>query len=246
MKQIRPICIFFLFSLFLSSNLCGQVGTYETDYHNWFDSITRIENSEPHQGVVYVERHRTKGKKTKFFPKPDFVLGSIVFDGQPYFDLNLKYDVYDDELLMRVDRRLGGSVLQLYKTKVDRFTIGGHDFTKIDDSKIASGFYEVSLEKSFFCLLKKHRKNPIEQLGKKLIFYDFEDGKKECFLYYQQNYHPIKKVSDLTNLFPEYTEQLKSFNKNQNSNSDFDLLLEGLLGHLDTLLNKGTTKTKEN
>lgn len=235
-----------MFFLFLLNIVNGQGETSETDYHNWFDSITRIENSEPHQGVVYVERHRTKGKKTKFFPKPDFVLGSLIFDGQPYFDLSLKYDVYDDELLMRVDRRLGGRVLQLYKTKVDGFTIGGHDFIKIDDSKIKSGFYEVSLEKSFFSFFKKHRKNPIEQLGKKLIFYDFEDGKKECFLFYQKKYHSIKKVSDLTDLFPEYEEQLKSFNKNQNSNSDFDVQLEGLLVHLDTLLNEGTTKTGKN
>lgn len=218
---------------------------YESDYHNWFDSITGIENSEPHQGVIYVDRHRTKGKKTKFFPKPDFVLGSIVFDGQPYFDLNLKYDVYDDELLMRVDRLLGGSILQLYKTKIDRFSIGGHDFIKIDGSKLKSGFYEISVEKPFFSLLKKHRKNPIEQLGKKLIFYDFEDGNKECFLYYRQNYHPIKKVSDLVGLFPEYEEQLKSFNKNQNSNADFDVQLEGLLGHLETLLSKEITKPAE-
>jgi len=218
---------------------------FEADYHNWFDSVTGIENSEPHQGVIYVERHRTKGKKTKFFPEPDFVIGSIVFNGQPYFDLDLKYDVYDDELLMRIDRRLGGSVLQIYKSKVDCFSIGGHDFTKIDNSKMKSGFYEISLEKPYFSLLKKHQKNPIEQLGKKLIFYDFEDGKKECFLYYRQNYHPIKKVSDLIGLFPEYSEQLKSFNKNQNSKADFDVQLEGLLEHLETLLNKEITKPAE-
>lgn len=246
MIQIRPIYLIFLYLLFISNTVCGQVRTSETDYYNWFDNITGIENSELHQGVVYVERHRTKGKKTKFFPEPDFVSGSIVFDGQPYFDLNLKYDVYDDELLMRVDRRVGGSVLQLYKAKIDRFTISGHDFIKIEDSKIKSGFYEIALERPLFSLLKKHRKNIIEQLGKKLIFYDFEDGKKDCFLYYQQNYHSIKKVSDLTELFPEQAEQLKSYDKNQNSNVDFDELLEDLLVHLDTLLNKAITKTEEN
>ncbi len=246
MIQIRPIYIIFLFFLFLSNIINGQVKTHEVDFYNWFDGITGIENSELHYGIVYVEKHRTKGKKTKFFPEPDFVLGSVVFDGQPYTDLNLKYDVYDDEVLMQVDRRLGGSILQLYKAKVNRFNIGGHDFIKINDSKIKSGFYEVSLEKPLFSLLKKHRKKLTELLGKKLIFYEFEDGKKECFLYYQQNYHLIKKVSDLTELFPVHTAQLKSFDKNQNSNSDFDLLLEGLLVHLDTLLHKETDKTDEN
>lgn len=235
-----------MFFLFLSAVVSGQLKTSEADYYNWFDRITGIENSVLHYGIVYVEKHRTKGKKTKFFPERDFVLGSVVFEGQPYSGLKLKYDVYDDELLMQVDRQFGGSILQLYKASINRFTIGGHDFIKIDDSKLKSGFYEISLEMPLFSFLKKHRKNLKEVLGKKLVFYEFEDGKKECFLYYQQNYHPIKKVSDLTELFPEHTVQLNSFNKNQNSNSDFDLLIEELLVHINTLLQKGTHKTDEN
>jgi len=244
--QIRFLFIIFLFFLFLSNNSNGQDKTYEADYHNWFDSITGIENSELHQAMVYVERHRTKGKKTKFFPEADFALGSLVFDDQPYFDLDLKYDVFDDELLMKANRQVGGRILQLYKTKVDGFSIDGHDFKQINDAQMESGFYEIALEKPLFSLYKKHKKNPIEQLGKKLIFYEFEDGKKECFLYYRQDYHAIKKVSDLTNLFPDYTAPLKSFHKNQNSKADFDVLLEGLLVHLDTLLDERMTKTIEN
>ncbi|MGI9550722.1 MAG: hypothetical protein ACR2MT_05940 [Aurantibacter sp.] len=246
MKQIRPIFIFSLLFLFSSTSISGQVKTYEADYYNWFDGIIGVENSELHHGIVYVEKHRTKGKKTKFFPEPDFVSGSIFFDGQPYFDLNLKYDVYDDELLMQVNKRLGGSILQLYKAKVDSFAIGGHNFVKINNAKIKSGFYEVSLERPLFSLMKKHRKNLTERLGKKLVFYEFEDGKRECFLYYQQNYHSIKKVSDLTELFPEHASKLKSYYENQSSNSNFDILLEGLLVYLDTLLPNEANKTHKN
>lgn len=245
MNRLQLVLTIFCISLFCGS-INAQNDNDSKEYYLFFDEITGIENSVLHNGIIYEEQHRIKSKKTKFFPKPDFVLGSVVFNDQPYFDLLLKYNVYDDELLFLVDRQLGGKTIQLYKSWIDSFKIGTHLFRKIEDSVLENGFYEISLENSFFYLLKKHRKNLVEQLGKKLVYHEFEDDQKDCFLYYQQKYHAIKRISDLTQLFPEYEEQLISFNKNQKSNADFDSQLEVLLVHLDMLLDSRISKTSEN
>lgn len=245
MKQTQILSTFLCVLLFcLISN--GQEKGNKEDFYNFFDGIVGVENSDLHYGKVYQEKYRIKSKKTKFFPEADFVFGSLVFNGQPYFDISLKYNVYDDELLMQVDKRFGGDILQLHKKQVSNFKIGKHFFVKIDNTEITGGFYEVVLEKQFFLLLKKHRKSLKELLGEKLIFYEFENEDEYFFLQYQNTYHSIKKASTLISIFPKYEVELKSFDQNQDSSQPFDSRLKNLLEYLDTLWSGENTKKKGN
>lgn len=216
------------------------------EHYIFFDGIVGIENSDLHYGKVYQEKHRIKSKKTKFFPEPNFLSGSLVFNGQSYYDISLKYNVYDDELLMQVDKRFGGDILQLHKKQVSNFKIGNHFFVKIDKTEITAGYYEVVLESSFFSLFKKHRKSLKELLGEKLIFYEFENEEKDFFLQYQNTYHSIGKISALISIFPKYEAELKSFEQNQDSSLPFDSKLESLLEYLDTLWSGENAKKKGN
>lgn len=226
--------------------ISAQNSKDQKEHYLFFDGIAGIENSDLHYGRVYQEKYRIKSKKTKFFPEPDFVFGSLVFNGQPYFDISLKYNVYDDELLMQVDKRFGGDILQLHKKQVSNFKIGNHFFVKIDTTEMTAGFYEVVLENPVFLLLKKHRKSIKELLGKKLIFYEFENEDEDFFLQYQNTYHSIEKISTLFSVFPKYEAELKSFDQNQDSSLPFDSRLESLLEYLDTLWSSENAKKKGN
>ncbi|MEM9142874.1 MAG: hypothetical protein AAGA86_07795 [Bacteroidota bacterium] len=212
-----------------------------SSYYNLFDSIIGIENLEIHYGEVYVEKHRTKSKKTKFFPSPNFMLGSVVFNGLPYYSVNLKYNVYEDELLMKIANRLGGEILQVYKDKVNSFAMGNHSFVKIEPRKtsnktIESGFYEILLELTVSDLYKKHRKRLTDTLGENLIFYEFEDLSPEFVVYSRSDYHKVQRIMDLKGIFPEYTEQLGNFVKTLPPDSSFEDHLKTTLIFINTLI----------
>lgn len=214
-----------------------------SSHYNWFDSLMGIENSEMHYGAVYVEKHRSKSKKSKFFPSPYFSPGHVVIDNLPYYSFNLKYNVYEDELLMQVANKFGGKVLQLPKGKISSFTIVNHTFIKIDipetnNEPIDSGFYEVILEKPSFTILKKYRKLLTEQLGANLIFYEFEALDPEFVVHYNKAYHRLKKMDNVKTLFPQNIVQLNSFIKNQPSGLSFENNLKSTFLFIDSLLNK--------
>lgn len=229
---------------FTTSNAQNNEGQIE--FYSFFDKATGIENSDLHYGEIYQEKHRVKSKKTKFFPEPDFVLGSVVFNLLPYFDIPLKYNIYDDALLMQTDKQFGGSILQLYKKQVNSFKIGDHFFIKIYSTEITNGFYEVALESPIFSLLKKHRKSLRQLLGEKLVFYEFEDEVKDYFLWYQKTYHSIKKISDLISIFSKYETELRSFDEKQDSSLALEDRLESLAEYLDTLLSSEHDKMQGN
>ncbi|WP_422083738.1 hypothetical protein [Ulvibacterium sp.] len=234
--------VIYLLAVLILFPIAGKAQAKEdlSPYYNWFDTTIGIENQEIHYGAVYVEKHRAKSKKSKFFPSPNFTSGEVVIDNLPYYSLNLKYNVYEDELLMKVANKLGGGILQLYKDKIDSFSIGEHKFTKIDslkagNKKIDAGFYEILLEKPAFTLLKKHRKLLIEKLGENLVFYEFKELSPEFVIHYTNGYHLLKKMGHVKALFPEHTLQLNSFLETQ-LNVRFENQLISVFTYMDTLL----------
>jgi hypothetical protein len=239
---LQVICLLTILIL-LPLTCTAQAKEDLSSHYNWFDTIIGIENLEMHYGAVYVEKHRAKSKKSKFFPSPYFTLGDVVIDNLPYYSLNLKYNVYEDELLMQVANKFGGKVLQLYKGKISSFTIADHRFIKIgnpetNDKQINSGFYEVFLEKPSFTLLKKYRRLLTEQLGANLVFYEFEELDPEFVIHYKDAYYRLKKMEDIKVLFPENTVQLNNFIKSQPSNLSFEDQLKSTFLFIDTLLNE--------
>ncbi|WP_299535312.1 hypothetical protein [Ulvibacterium sp.] len=241
------LCLLVISVLF-TSTCKAQTKENLGPYYNWFDTAIGIENQEIHYGAVYSEKHRAKSKKSKFFPSPYFTKGDVVIDNLPYYSLELKYNVYEDELLMQVANNLGGKILQLHKDKISSFTIAGHWFTKIDGveaqkTHISSGFYEVILEKPSFTLLKKHRRLLTEQLGADLIFYEFEELDSEFIVRYTDSYHRLKKMQDVKVLFPQNVPELNDYLKNLPSNLSFEDRLKSVFSFMDTLLNETKDKT---
>lgn len=226
--------------------ISGQSDQSQKELYVLFDEIVGTENSALHYGTVYEEVHRVKSKRTKFFPGPEFVLGSLVFDDQPYFDLPLKYNVYDDELLFQVEQKLGGAILKLHQPSIANFTVDGHLFFNLDGPETTPGFYELIVEKPSFSLFKKHRKTLKQLLGKKLVFYEFLEDDASYFLQYRKRYYPIKTVEALTAVFTEYEIKLTAFDENLPPKLPFEQRLNELLEYLNTLVRAETPKMRNN
>lgn len=236
----------FILLLTWCMSVSGQPDQSHEELYLLFDKIVGIENSVLHYGNVYEETHRVKSKRTKFFPGPEFVSGSLVFDGQSYFDLPLKYNVYDDELLMQVEQKLGGDILKLHRPSISSFVVSDHLFFNLNDHKITSGFYELMIEKPSFSLFKKHRKSLRQLLGEKLVFYEFLEEDASYFLYYRNKYSSIPTIEALASLFPNHEVELTAFNENLNPKLPFEQRLGELLEYLDLLAPAKTHKIQNN
>ncbi len=96
-------------------------------------------------GRIWYNRY-SKVQGTPYFLSDQFLKGSVSFNGIKYYDLDLKYDIYNDELILRIENR---PIIILNKEMVDHFDLFSgeriHHFinTGNDTSSILSGYVNL-------------------------------------------------------------------------------------------------------
>jgi len=212
-KAIDFLRVIALFGIFLPSIVHSQEKPTITSYYNLFDQLIGKTNSGVFNGIVYVEQYKVINERHKFFSAPNFTNGSVVYDKQPYFNLLLKYDLFDDELLTNNLERIGSPIIQLDKEKITDFTIEDHRFINIDfnikNNESLSGFFEVLLKNDSLTLYKRHEKKIIRKANKKIRYFEFKDN-NSYYIHYNNTYNLLNKTKDFNAIFPNYKTQLKN------------------------------------
>ncbi len=169
-------------------------------------------NSGIFEGVAYTEEFRVINEKHQFFKEPYFVLGSVVYDGQPYFEVKLRYNVYNDQLSIKNEKLGRLPIMVLDKEKVVGFNIGQHRFKYLGSKEARgdiSGFFEVLMKKDSLTLFKKHRKKRFKRTDEEVLYYEFKDG----YTYHLKrgpDFYILNKASDLNGIFPKYRKEIKA------------------------------------
>lgn len=205
--QLSSLLVGFLLNFFFCHS---QIPHEANDHYLWFDSIVGIENTDLYQGILYVQEYRTVNENTQFFLNSDFLNGSVEYSGQKYFDLDLKYDVFEDEVLLKMISKTSGQTLKLFKDRIQSFEIDGRIFVGIHEEGLPTGFYEILVESTFFTLHAKRTKNKFERKDT-FIYDEFLDGRSEYVLYYNNKYVVLKSKKDLTNLFPKFKNEINDY-----------------------------------
>ncbi len=241
MKNKFRILIILL--IFNSSFLFSQIKQEQKEYYNWFDEIVGIENTNLFIGLVYKEKHIKLKENSNFFLSPEFLFGYVNYDGELYFDLEMKYDVYEQEILVKLQNRKSGyTVIKLIKDKVKEFIIDNHKFLKLDardiDETNIFGFHEVVLKNDFLTVFEKHKKNKEELFFEGIIYDNFRKVKSDIVILYKDEYYKIKSKKDLLNIFPEFKKEINNlFSKNRSiRNSNPDVFVLKTIEYLDTLI----------
>ena len=215
-QNSRTIYLIPLIHLFFASLLFGQEKTQEEAYYAWFDALIGIENTALYNGLGIIEKYRVINQHHKFFKTTDFLPGSISYDGQYYSAVRMKYDLYEDQVLMNLQNGAGIVLMQPIKHKIHRFTIDNSNFIHLNDSvAIAAnlnGFFELLLENSSFKLLKKHKKQIFQRRGKNALYYEFK-SRNTLFIHYAGEYYPLTSRRDLMKIFPELKKEISTYPK---------------------------------
>ncbi len=152
-------------------------------------------------------------KGFEFLFTKDFLPGTITIDGKTYNNLELKYDIYNDEILTLTDR---GIVLQLNKEMVEKFTLYYENKIfyfhniKADSINNLDGYVNVLHDKKTAFYVKY----------KKDILLLADDNKNDIFSEIFKTYlrkdniiYPIGSKKDLLKVLADKQPEVKAFIK---------------------------------
>ncbi len=204
----------FLILIFLQTAANGQTPVPDTLFLQTAkkQALNQYEQAMHRQEQVYAgneyiaQDHRIKIHP--FYPTDSLQAGSITYNGIPYRDVAMLYDVVRDEVAVRPPE--GGYRVQVRSSKVGRFSLGTHQFIRLDSTlDLPAGFYELLHDGSVQVLA--HRKKVIHEdissgvyKGDYLVrdrFYIRKDGA----------YHEVKSKSSVLSLFPEQSKVLRKY-----------------------------------
>lgn len=153
-----------------------------------------------------------------YFEKDNLQTGSVLYDGVVYQSIAMKYDIYQDVLLINDYNK--SNLIELLSEKISWFQISSHRFvylsTKKENNKLNSGFYELLLTHSFASVYaKRSKKIPMtskaeeqQQFVQKNVYYIKEND----------DYFEVTDKASLLYAFKGKKEALKKYIKENNLN----------------------------
>lgn len=236
LKNYQKTLIFLiLFGLFLNINVHSQ-STNDVAIYNWFDTTVGKDNLDINNGIPHTNPFRTIDDNNLYFIDK-YEKGTLTYDGQIYYNVKLKYDVYRDILALNPENESDNIGINLIKNKVESFTIQDKNFVKID-KKIAavpeftSGYYE-EIKTTGFTFYIKHHKDQQKVIIETTLYYHFKEN-NSFFIDLNNTVYLIKGKNDIIKLFPEQKKQINGFYlmNRELRNSDLNQFMKNLMKYI--------------
>lgn len=193
--------------------------------HN--DSLVGFENLAFNNGLVYTNKYPLTSQNTSQFLENKYNKGILQYNNQTYYDVTIKYDVFDDLLLFKPNIQL---VLEtsLITKQVDYFILKNKKFRKLEtistDNTTTAGFFEEVEINSKSTLFIKHKKTiKVDSRSDKVshIFYDY----KIYYIFQNNKLEEISSKASIINLFPTLKKEIKQFYKENRNQKETNIQL---------------------
>jgi len=169
--MINKLLTFFFFILILSMIPRSMAANLSSELQQPGDPAV---NKMLLNGRIWFNRHpRVQGDP--FFINDLFREGSVVFNGKKFYNLSIKYNIFDDEVILSVQ---GKPIIIMNKEMVDSFDINfeGRDYhfinTGYDTTSVLKGYVGVLYNGSSTFFVKYSKKiMPLAVDGKFDLFY---------------------------------------------------------------------------
>jgi len=242
--NVIAVLLFLLNSFVIHS----QIDSDQKMYYKWFDSIVGDGNISLYNGIQYKEKYRTLKGNHKYYLSSTYQIGNLVYENQSYYDVAMKYDLFNDQLIVKLPFRSGFNFIQLDKEKIGEFSINNshfHTIFKQDESTLSKdnyGYFQALLNKNNLRLYKKHIKNRKQYFDKEFIYSVFTEEYK-YFIYLNNKIHEIGSKGSLIKLFPKQKKDINAFynSKRQLKKSNLDIWMIQLTERLGSFPTNNTT-----
>ena len=232
---------FILITFFLSYiSLLSQSFVGQEKYYIWFDQIIGMENSGLFNGETFISKYRTEEGKHNFFRHDEFSKGTVYYKGQPYFDVDLKYDIHNDEIILNIKGAFGSNMFIPYKEFVKGFQIYDRDFINLNlnsNGLHLKGFYEVSYKGENVNLYTKHYKSRREYVHQNTVFSKFSE-KNKIIVHFENAYYLVEGKKDIQKIFPSLKDNINLIYKNNKSlkKSNQEGFMKYLIKEIDDII----------
>jgi hypothetical protein len=181
------------------------------DLYKAYDDTIGRENSNVNNGPAYVNLFRIRSNDHNFYAD-DFKKGSVVYLGQVYSDIQLKYDIVHDVLIQRPPGDYNLSI-QFIKDNVESFTLDGKTFVNINSQKnrppFATGFYEQKTTGAIL-LFEKYHKDSREIISGNRVYDTFTEA-NTYIVQKDGKFYRADSKRNWTDLFPEQKKRINEF-----------------------------------
>ncbi len=229
--------IFLTLIAFISVNFMFSQDVNKTK-ENIYDNIVGLENTGLFNGKRYYNAYKTTPNNTNFYIFTDFSKANVVFDKQPYYNVDLKYDVTTDQLITKLNNNLSYINIQLVKNKVSSFNIDNHHFINskllLNDSIPDLGFLEIVYTTPLYKFLIKRIKRVSKELENKKYVFTFRSYDVYYF-FFEDKLYEISSYKDLRKIMPDLKKDINDFYRNNKKllKSDEELFVVNLLKQLE-------------
>lgn len=202
--QVRKVVFLLICTVCLLSKAKGQEKGLDSLYV-WHDEQMGIVNTGIYAATEYVEQYQVINEKHRFLDSPNFLLGTIWYAGDPFHKVLMKYDLFEDQVIISLKNSASVPPIKLESQKIDSFQLKDRKFIKASfpdpKSNLGIGFYQLINRSAYFTFYEKHRKVDVRKLNRNRVYYEFKD-KNEYIVVFEGQFFNIKNKKDLLNIFP--------------------------------------------
>jgi hypothetical protein len=239
-KYIRLLTFF---SILLNISYLRSQSVEKLPLYDYFDNSVGKQNLNINNGVIHSEPFRPITNKNRYYID-EFIIGDLSFEGEIYTKINLKYDIYDDQIIYKQNDQTDNLSIALIKHKVDFFIIKNTKFVNLKSEsikfpRIVKGILEEGYVGNEISLYIKHRKEKLEVLQSDGVYYNFI-YKTDYIIKYNNIFYKIDSEKDIKKIFPSYKKEIRNyFKKNERlEQSDKKQFVGNLTKEINDLLNK--------
>lgn len=200
-KKLLLVSLFFINHFIFS-----QKENTNNSFYTSFDKIIGIQNTDLSYGTIFREKYIKRKGSHNYLLNDQFTTGKIIYRGDSFFNIKMKYDLVDDIIIINITDNLNNVYIIPEKKLITRFLI--HNLKFIHTQQY--GFLEEIASKKTFSIYKKHIKTAKENRDRKYVYYTFKKKEKHL-LFYKKKYYSINSKRDFIKIFPSNKKLITEF-----------------------------------
>jgi hypothetical protein len=154
-----------------------------------------------YNGTVYnFFSARTDGHQ--FLEGETFFKGSVTIGNKTYEELYLNYDIYNQEVLLRIELDRTSKIIALPKERISGFTIGNRSFVVLHDQQWEYSIYEITGSRELAILYRWNRNIKVSSNSDVYNYY-YTDAMRDMFLFRSSGLTRIRGKRDFLNAFED-------------------------------------------
>ena len=170
-----------------------------------FDAVVGQHNLGINVGIKYSEKYKTFNRNHHFLFADKFQKGAVKYNNQMYYNVLMKYDTYEDNLILKINSKTEDFPIILNRELISFFKMNNKTFYNIKQ-----GFYEILYQSNNIALIKKHFSEKNELKKNSLIYPNFTH--EETLLILKNNeFISVRKKKYFHKIFPTKKKLINVF-----------------------------------